>query len=80
MLAAMEGGAARARGDSLAELEAVAEIGKILTSTLDLRDVLGRIVDKIGALLQPYQWSLLLVDEDTGGLRFEIAVGAGAEE
>ncbi|MFW6369168.1 MAG: diguanylate cyclase [Myxococcota bacterium] len=62
-----------------AELRAVSELGKVLTSTLELPEVLGRIMEVVHDLLQARQWSMLLVDEETGRLRFEIAVGEGAE-
>ena len=45
------------------ELAAFNEIGKTMTSTLDIREVLKIIMQKVGELLQPESWSLLLVDE-----------------
>ncbi|CAG0932441.1 partial L-methionine (R)-S-oxide reductase, partial [Planctomycetaceae bacterium] len=56
------------------------EIGKALTSTLDLKEVLNMVMEKISALLRPKNWSLLLLDEETNQLRFEIVVGAGSEK
>ncbi len=61
------------------ELETLVEIGKALTSCLDLREILGVIMEKVGQLLRPKTWSLLLVDEHTGDLTFEIAVSPAAE-
>ncbi|GAB4253319.1 GGDEF domain-containing protein [Deferrisoma sp.] len=61
------------------ELETLVEIGKALTSTLDLKEVLSIIMDKVGQLLRPKTWSLLLVDERTGELAFEIAVSPAAD-
>ena len=37
-------------------------------------------MEKISDLLQPDTWSLLMLDEDTQELYFEIAIGAGAEK
>src|SRR5512138_2464977 len=48
------------------ELETLVEIGKALTSTLDLKEILSIIMEKLGLLLKPQTWSLLLVDETTG--------------
>jgi len=62
------------------ELRVFNEIGKALTSTLDIREVLSIIMEKTSELLKPNNWSLLLVDEKTGELTFEIAVGAGADQ
>jgi len=56
------------------------EIGKALTSSLDLKEVLGMVMDKISELLQPKNWSLLLLDDERGDLKFEIVVGDGADK
>jgi len=55
------------------------EVGKALFSTLDLQKILQTIMEKISDLLQPDTWSLLMLDEDTQELYFEIAIGSGAE-
>ncbi|MGE0155837.1 MAG: GGDEF domain-containing protein [Geobacter sp.] len=57
-----------------AEMASLLEIGKTLTSSLELRDVLKGIMAQLERLLQPQIWSLLLKDEETGELTFEIAV------
>lgn len=62
------------------QLATFTEIGKALTSSLDLKEILGRVMDKISAILQPKNWSLLLLDEATDELRFEIVVGPGSEK
>jgi diguanylate cyclase (GGDEF)-like protein len=56
------------------------EVGKALFSTLDLQKILQTIMEKISDLLQPDTWSLLMLDESTRELYFEIAIGAGAEK
>lgn len=61
------------------ELAAFNEIGKTLTSTLDIREVLKIIMQKVSELLRPENWSLMLVDEQRGDLYFEAVVGEGAE-
>ena len=55
------------------------EVGKALFSTLDLQKILQTIMEKISDLLQPDTWSLLMLDENTQELYFEIAIGSGAE-
>jgi diguanylate cyclase (GGDEF)-like protein len=57
----------------------VSEIGKALTSTLDLNEVLSLIMTKISEHLRPENWSLLLVDDAGRELAFAIAVGEGSE-
>ncbi len=61
------------------ELQAFNDIGRTLTSTLDLSEVLRIIMDKVSQVLRPGNWSVLLVDEKAGDLFFEVAVGEGAE-
>jgi diguanylate cyclase (GGDEF)-like protein len=61
------------------ELEVLIEIGKALTSTLDLEDVLNLIMDQLSRLLKAQAWSLLLRDAESGELAFEIAVSPAAE-
>ncbi|MBS2027218.1 MAG: sensor domain-containing diguanylate cyclase [Deltaproteobacteria bacterium] len=58
------------------ELAALHEVGKALTSSLELSEVLQLIMQKVGELLQPKHYSLMLMD-DAGGLKFEIAAGSG---
>lgn len=62
------------------ELSIFNEIGKTLTSTLDIKEILNIIMQKIGALLKPDNWSLMLIDEESGELYFEIVVGERAEK
>ena len=61
----------------LRELDAVNEIGRSLTASLDLREVLATIMTRMGDLLKPRSSSLLLVEERTGELVFEVASGEG---
>lgn len=57
------------------ELSTINEIGRALTSSLDVKEILSIIMQQISFLLQPKNWSLLLVDEDKSELYFEIIVG-----
>lgn len=54
--------------------------GRILTSSLDPSEVFQRVMKVIGEYFAPQYWSLLLVDEDTGGLKFEIVMGVDAKK
>ena len=56
------------------------EIGKAITSSLDLKEILSMVMEKISDLLQPKNWSLLLLDNETNELKFEIVIGAGSEK
>jgi diguanylate cyclase (GGDEF)-like protein len=57
------------------ELSIFHQVGKALTSTLDLQEVLALIMGKISELLRPSNWSLLLIDEPGVELHFHISVG-----
>jgi diguanylate cyclase (GGDEF)-like protein len=62
----------------LARLSLFHDVGKTLASTLDTQRILQAIMEKISDLFQPDTWSLLMVDEKTQELYFEIAIGSGA--
>lgn len=55
------------------------EVGKLLTSTLNLQEVLELIIVKISQFIEAQNWSLLLKDEKTGKLTFEIVIGVEKE-
>ena len=50
------------------------ELGKALTAELDAARLLDTILKKVSALLPAEHWSLLLLDEATGELHFELSV------
>jgi diguanylate cyclase (GGDEF)-like protein len=60
-------------------LLACVEIGQRLTATLEPVQVLQLIMTKVSELIEAENWSLLLVDELTGALRFEVVVGLDIE-
>lgn len=62
------------------ELAIMMDIGKAITSSLHLEEVLQVIMGKVSALLEPKQWSLLLVDQESRELYFEIVVSPVAEK
>lgn len=61
------------------EVAAFHELGKALTSSLQLDQVLLTIMEKIHEFIQPDTWSLLLVDEEKQDLYFQIATGHGSQ-
>ena len=56
------------------------QIGKALTSSLDIGEVMHLILAKVSTLLRPRNWSVLLKDAATGELHFKAAVGPGSEK
>src|SRR5437867_3560744 len=62
------------------ELAILTEITEILSSTLVLRQAFGKVMQIISDKLNMHRGTLVLLDESTGRLRTEAAVGLGAEE
>jgi diguanylate cyclase (GGDEF)-like protein len=74
-----QGTGVRAEQREAGEVAVFHELGKALTSSLQLDQVLRTIMEKIDEFLRPDTWSLLLVDEAKQELYFELAVGKGAQ-
>ena len=55
------------------------EVGKLLTSTLNIEEILELIMQKVSQLIRARNWSLLLKNENSGELTFEIVVGLNKE-
>ncbi len=56
------------------------KIGVILTSSLQPKDVIHKVMQIIGNYFSPQNWSLLLVEEGTNRLKFEIVMGIDADK
>jgi diguanylate cyclase (GGDEF)-like protein len=69
---------ARPEPRELGEVAIFHELGKALTSSLQLDQVLRTIMEKIDEFLHPDTWSMLLVDEAKQELYFELAIGKNA--
>jgi len=61
------------------EHEIYVDLARTLASTLDLSEVLQIVMQKVGQLLAPRNWSLILMEPDGEHLRFEVVVGEGSE-
>ncbi len=57
------------------ELQIFNELGKTLTSTLEIKEVLKIVMQKVSELLHPTSWALFLVDDMEKELIAEILVG-----
>ena len=70
-----------ARLDALegSEIAVFHELGKALTSSLQLDQVLRTIMEKINEVLRPDTWSLLLIDQEKNELYLQIATGKGSD-
>lgn len=58
------------------ELIACLEIGKLLTATRNHKKIFEHIMKCGSKIIKAQHWSLLIKDEETGNLNFEIVVGA----
>lgn len=61
------------------QLMACLEIGKALTSTFDMEEILHTVLSRLSLLVPAKNWSLLLLDQATASLRFEVVVGLAPE-
>jgi diguanylate cyclase (GGDEF)-like protein len=55
------------------------DVARALTSSLELEEILGAIMNKMAQFFGPERWSMLMVDEKSGELYYAIAVGENAE-
>src|SRR5947208_14966585 len=62
------------------ELAILTDVGALLSSTLELRDAFGKVMQIISDKLNMHRGTLVLLDESTGRLRTEAAVGLTDEE
>src|SRR5690606_6525708 len=72
----------QAASQSIAEQEIsiLSRIGGILSATLDLREAFPRIMQLISDEMDLHRGSLVMLDEATGQLRTEAAIGLSEEE
>jgi Nif-specific regulatory protein len=68
------------RGAADQELAILTQIGQMLSSTLELRDAFAKMMQIISEKLHMRRGALVLLDESTGRLRTEAAVGLTSEE
>src|SRR5262249_5714854 len=62
------------------ELAILTEIGALVSSTLELRDAFQKVMQIISDKLDMHRGTLVLLDESTGRLRTEAAIGLGLDE
>jgi Nif-specific regulatory protein len=62
------------------ELQVLTEIAAVLSSTLELRQAFGRIMQLMSERLGMHRGTLVLLDDSTGRLRTETAYGLSADD
>src|SRR5918996_369626 len=70
--------AAPAHGDY--ELAILTEIGALVSSTLELREAFGKVMQIISDKLNMHRGTMVLLDESTGRLRTEAAIGLAPDD
>jgi diguanylate cyclase (GGDEF)-like protein len=55
------------------------DVARALTSSLELEEILGAIMDKMAQFFGPERWSMLMVDDINNELYYAIAVGENTE-
>jgi diguanylate cyclase (GGDEF)-like protein len=55
------------------------DVARALTSSLELEEILGAIMDKMAQFFGPERWSMLMVDDKCDELYYAIAVGENSE-
>ncbi|MEE9542334.1 MAG: sensor domain-containing diguanylate cyclase [Thermodesulfobacteriota bacterium] len=66
--------------DSLNELTTFSEVGKTITSSFELKDILSSVMEKITNHFEPKDWSLLLLDHENDELYYEFVVGEDSKK
>jgi diguanylate cyclase (GGDEF)-like protein len=65
---------------ALRDIRVFHDVGRALTSSLNLDRVLNTILDQMAQFFGPESWSLMMVDPVRGDLYYAIAVGQGSSE
>lgn len=66
--------------DELVHLSFFTDIGKAIVSARTIKEIMDNVMDKIGTIFTPLNWSLLLSDSSTNELIFEVVVGEAAKK
>jgi diguanylate cyclase (GGDEF)-like protein len=66
--------------DDLVKLAYFADIAKGITSASSVSETLQQVQRSIGTIFAPRNWSILLTDPKSGGLRFQTVAGEGSEK
>jgi diguanylate cyclase (GGDEF)-like protein len=66
--------------DNIQELTTFSEVGKTITSSFNLNEILNSVMDTIGSHFEPKDWSILLLDREKDELYYELVVGDDSEK
>ena len=66
--------------EDLVKLSFFTEMGKAITSAKSLNEVMVQVMEKIGTIFAPLNWTLLLRNRKTGILRFKLVIGENADK
>lgn len=63
-----------------ARLQSLVEVGLIISSSLDLKEVLNLVMEKARKVMEAEICSIMLLNEETGKLEFEMSLGGSEED
>lgn len=66
--------------ENIKQLITFSELGKAITSSLEVKEILSTVMEKINAHFHPKDWSLLLLDAKKCELTYEIVVGKDSDK
>ncbi|MFQ6111367.1 MAG: GAF domain-containing protein, partial [Nitrospinota bacterium] len=66
--------------EKIARLSTLIDINAIITSTLDLEEVLKLVMEKAKAVMRAEATSVMLMNEETGRLEFAVTLGGAGEK
>lgn len=66
--------------DDFVKLSFFADIGLGLSAAKTIQEAMNQVMEKIGEIFAPLNWSLLLKDDETGELVFKIVVGPSSDK
>jgi diguanylate cyclase (GGDEF)-like protein len=65
--------------EELVQLSFFNNIGKSIASSNNLKETIDQVMEHVGNIFAPYNWSLLLRNHNTGDLKFYSVVGEASE-
>ena len=62
------------------DLSFLVDVGKAIVSARSMKEILNRVMEKVGSIFAPLNWSLILLDPQANELVFKLVVGEAADK
>jgi len=66
--------------EELVDLSFLVDVGKAIVAAKTMKEILNRVMEKVGAVFAPLNWSLILYDPVSDEMIFKLAVGEAADK